>query len=61
MKSSNTADINEFERELLDLIDRDQTIELVTIYGVLQLVAADILNKASMARVMLSEGKNNDY
>lgn len=48
--------INAFEIQLLDLIAQHEDIQLVTIYGVLQLVSNDLLNKASMARIMLSEG-----
>lgn len=46
--------INNFEIKLLKLIDSEKDIPIVTIYGVLKLIASDILNKASMARVMLS-------
>jgi hypothetical protein len=53
-------DVNNFELKLTTLINQENNIPLVTVYGVLKLIAADLLNKASMARIMLSEGKNNE-
>lgn len=58
-KYSNDIDsINNFEIELQDLIDSASNIPLVTVYGVVKLIASDMLNKASMARVMLMSGGN---
>ena len=52
-------EINNFEIKLTRLINQESTIPIVTIYGVLKLIASDMLNKASMARVMLSKGDDH--
>jgi len=56
--SNDIESINNFEIELQDLIDSASNIPLVTVYGVVKLIASDMLNKASMARVMLMSGGN---
>ncbi len=48
--------VNSFEVKVLALIDEEKTLPIVTIYGVLKLIANDMITKASMARVMLSQG-----
>lgn len=59
--SNDSAVINEMEREILNIIDKSAVnIPLVTTYGVLSLIAQDLLNKASMARIMITGGADDE-
>lgn len=56
-ESSMSDKVNSFESKILEVIAQEKTLPIVTIYGVLNLISSDMLNKASMARVMFSAGR----